>query len=159
MAIVYSTDYKQNPLRPSLYEQIGQGAEHAGIVYDQYFSLTVPVGTTTGDILKLTPFQTAVAVATPQVAGIRVRRLVYTTSGNVGGSVTANLGFAVNSATAYGAAVTTLQSAATTDVAIATIQAGPVLLVPDELQFVITAGTSTTSQTIIGFVQYTMTAP
>jgi hypothetical protein len=93
-----------------------------------------------------------------QIAGIKVARVVLTSSGNAGGSVTANFGFAV-APTAYGSALTTLQSANTLDVAIATVQAGPILLANDDLQIVGVANTTTTLQTLTGFIDYSMTAP
>lgn len=160
MATYYSSNYK--PLLTSAttrYEPIPIPMERAGIVYTAWFTATIPVGFTTGDIMKLVPYQTNCQVATPQIQGIRHQRVVLTNAGDVGGSVTANFGFVTGSATAYGAALTTLQSATTLDVAIATIQAGPVLLVNDDLQLVATAGTSTTLRVITGFVQAFMQAP
>lgn len=157
---IYSSAYKAMTLGTTTrYEPIPIPMERSGIVYTAWFTATVPVGVTTGDIIKLVPFQTGVATATPQIAGIRQARVVLTNSGDWGGSCTANFGFATASATAYGAALTTPQSATTLDVAIATIQAGPVLLANDELQLVLTAGTSTTLRTVTGFVQSYMQAP
>lgn len=160
MAIYYSSLYKgPNPIRSTLYEPVGINAEHAGITYSMNFIATVPIGFTAADVMKIAPFQAGFAVAVPQIGGLRMRRLVYTTSGNAGGANTVNLGFAAAAPTAYGTALTTWQSAATTEIAVATIQAGPVLLTNDELQFVGVANTTTTLMTILGFVQFSCTIP
>lgn len=159
MATYYAGNtYKQNPLRSTLYEAIYAPTEHAGIVYTNYFSGTIPVGFTTGDVFKLVDFGISCPVTSPQYAGVRWARVVLRSAGNVGGSVTANFG-TTGAATAFGSALTTLQSANTLDVAIATVMAGPVLIANDTLQLVATAGTSTTAQVVDGFVQYYITAP
>lgn len=159
MATYYASNtYKQNPIRSSLYESIYAPTEHSGIQYLQYFTGTIPVGYTTGDIFKLFDIGMSVPTASPQLAGFRWARVVLRSGGNVGGSVTVNFG-TTGTATAFGSALTTLQSAGTLDVAIATVLAGPVLLAPDTLQLVAAAGTSTTAQTVDGYVQYYMSAP
>lgn len=160
MATYYSNNYKPMTLgSTTFYEPVPVPMERAGLVYSAWFTFTVPIGVTTGDIIKLIPYQTVCQTATPQIQGIRHQRVVLTNSGDWGGSCTANFGFVTGSATAYGAALTTPQSATTLDVAIATVQAGPVLLVNDDLQLVLTAGTSTTLRTITGFVDVMMQAP
>lgn len=159
MATYYASNtYKQNPLRPSLYEPISAPAEHAGIMYTNYFTGDIPVGFTTGDVYKLLDFGIAFPTTSPQYAGLRIARLVLTNPGDVGGSVTINIGTGAQ-ATAFGSAATTLQSATTLDVAIATIMAANPILTGDSLQLVAAAGTSTTKRTISGFVQYYVTAP
>lgn len=160
MATYYSSAYKPMTLGTTTrYEPIPIPMERSGIVYTAWFTATVPVGVTTADIIKLVPYQTLTQTASPQIQGIRHARVVLTNSGDWGGSCTANFGFVTGSATAYGAALTTPQSATTLDVAIATIQAGPVLLTNDDLQLVLTAGTSTTLRTLTGFVQAYFQAP
>lgn len=159
MATYYAQNtYKQNPLRSTLYEAIYAPTEHAGILYTNYFNGTIPVGFTTGDVFKLVDFAIACPVTVPQNAGVRFARVVLRSGGNVGGSVAVNFG-TTGSATAFGSALTTLQSATTLDVAIATVMAGPVLIANDTLQLVATAGPSTTAQTVDGYVQYYITAP
>ena len=161
MATVYSTLYRLNPIArtPALYEPISCVLGNAGISYRAYFQVTIPVGTATADIIKLAPFQTAVPVSSPQIAGIRASRVVLTSAGDVGGSVTFNAGWISTSATAYGAALTTFQSAGTLDVPIATIMAAAPVLVNDEFQLVVAAGTSTTLRVQQGFIEYYMQAP
>lgn len=159
MAIYYSSLYKQNPIRATLYEAVGTAVERAGVKYTMRFTATLPVGFTVADVMKLAPFQSATPTATPQIAGVKPTRLVYRTSGNAGGAVTANVGYASAGATAFGSAVTTLQSAATTEIAVATMMAGPSLLVNDDLQIVGVANTTTTAITIDGFVDFDVTAP
>ncbi len=160
MATYYSSAWKPMTLgSTTYYEPIPVPMERSGNLQAAWCTIVVPIGYTTGDIIKLLPFQTNCATATPQIQGIRQTRIVLTCGGNVGGSVTVNFGFATASATAYGSALTTLQSANTLDVAIATIQAGPVLLANDDLQLVAAAGTSTTLQTLTCFALPFMQAP
>jgi hypothetical protein len=157
----YSSAWKANTFGSTTrYEPIPLPMERAGLVYTGYSQVTVPVGYTTGDILKLMPFQTNVATSSPQIQGIRLWRLVVKSGGNVGGSVTVNFGFAsTGSATAYGSALTTLQSANTAEIAVATVFAGSTLLTNDDLQLVAAAGTSTTAQLVECWVQAFMQAP
>lgn len=161
MATIYSSAWKPMTLGTTTrYEAIPIPMERAGIVYTAYSTVVIPVGTTTADVIKLIPYQTAVATATPQIQGIRQARIVLTSGGNVGGSLAVNFGFAATgSATAYGSALTTLQSATTLDVAIATVMAGSILLTSDDLQLVVSSGTSTTLQTVQVMVQAYMQAP
>jgi len=159
MATYYADNtYKQNPLRSTLYEAIYPPCDKAGIVYTSYFRGNIPVGFTTADVFKLIDFAAAFPTTSPQFAGIRFARVVLRSAGDVGGSVTVNFG-TTGSATAFGSALTTLQSATTLDVAIATVLAGPVLLANDTLQLVAAAGTSTTLRLVDGYVQYYVTAP
>jgi hypothetical protein len=162
----YSSAWKQNafgvgtPSARTLYEPIPIPMERAGLVYTAYSQITVPVGYTTGDILKLIPYQTSVSTASPQIQGIRQARIILKCAGDVGGSVTVNFGFAATgSATAYGSALTTLQSANTTEIAVATVLAGSTLLTNDDLQLVAAAGTSTTARLVECWVQAFMQAP
>lgn len=159
MAIVYSNNYKQNPIRATLFESIYPPTAQAGIVYGSRFQLIVPIGTTTGDVLKLLDFGISVPVTTPQGVGVYVTDLTYTTSANAGGSLVATLGYAVAGATAFGTGLTTLQSAATTTITDAVANIAAPVITPDSLQFVISSGTSTTLCTITGYVQYMLNAP
>jgi hypothetical protein len=157
----YSSAYKQLTLgTTTFYERIPIPMERAGLIYTAYSQVTVPVGFTTGDILKLIPYETNVAVASPQIQGIRQIRIILKCAGDVGGSVTVNFGFAsTGSATAYGSALTTLQSANTTEIAVATVLGGSTLLTNDDLQLVAAAGTSTTLRLVECWVQAYMQAP
>jgi hypothetical protein len=160
MATVYSSNYKQNPIRSTLYEAIYPPTEHAGIVYSSRFVLVIPVGTTNADVLKLLDFGVAVPVTSPQYAGVYTQRLVYTTSANAGGSLVASLGFATAGQTAFGSGLTTLQSAATTEITAAVVNAAAPVITPDTLQFLITAGgPSTLSCTVTGFISYVLNSP
>lgn len=157
----YSSAYKQLTLgTTTFYERIPIPMERAGLLYTAYSQVTVPVGFTTGDILKLIPYETSVATASPQIQGIRQARIILKCAGDVGGSVTVNFGFAsTGSATAYGSALTTLQSANTTEISVATVLAGSTLLTSDDLQLVAAAGTSTTLRLVECWVQAYMQAP
>lgn len=160
MATYYSSAWKQMLLGTTVrYEPIPVPIERAGNLSAAYAQITVPVGFTTGDIIKLIPFQTNTPTATPQIAGIRQSRVIIKCAGNVGGSSAVNFGYASASATAYGSALTTLQSANTTEIAVATVMAGPTLLGNDDLQLVATAGTSTTLQLVECWVFPFMQAP
>jgi len=160
MATYYSNNYKQNPLRSTLWEAIYPPTEHAGIVYGSRFQLVVPVGTTSGDILKALDFGIAVPVTTPQSVGVYVLDLTYTTSANAGGALVASFGFGSAGQTAFGSGLTTLQSAATTTITDAVANAAVPVINPDSLQFLITGGgPSTTLCTVTGFVQYMLNAP
>lgn len=158
MANYYSSLYRQNPQNTSLYEPIGTGVGDAGVLYVSYFQITVPVGFTTGDVLNLVPIQTAVPTATPQIAGIRFARVVLRSSGNAGGTPTGNFGV-TGAATAFGAAITTLQSATTLDVPVATVQAAGPLLATNAVALVAASGTTTTQITVDGYVQFYMQSP
>lgn len=157
---IYSSAYKAMTLGSTTrYEPIPLPMERSGLVYTGWFTVNVPVGVTTGDIIKLLPYQTLTQTASPQIQGIRHARVVLTNSGDWGGTCAANFGFVTGSATAFGAALTTPQSATTLDVAIATLQATAPLLANDDLQLVLTTGTSTTLRTVTGFVQAYFQAP
>lgn len=159
MAIVYSNNYKQNPIRATLWESLYPPTEHSGIIYTSRFVLTVPVGTTTGDFLNLLDFGISVPVTTPQGVGVYAKRVYYTTSANAGGSLVATLGFATAGAAVFGTGLTTLQSAATTEVTVAVVNAAAPVITPDTLRFAITSGTSTTLCTITGFIDYAINSP
>lgn len=159
MAIVYSNNYKQNPLRASLWEAIYPPTEHAGIIYGSRFQLIIPIGTTTGDVLKLLDFGISVPVTSPQSVGVYITDLTYTTSANAGGSLVSTLGNAVAGPTSFGTGLTTFQSAATTTITDAVANIAAPVITPDSLQFVISSGTSTTLCTVTGFVQYLLNAP
>ena len=162
MATYYSSNYKPMTIgSTTFYEPVPIPIERAGYVTTAWFTASIPVGFTTGDIMKLVPYQTNCVAATPQIQGIRHQRVVITSAGDVGGSVTVNFGFTGANAVAYGSALTTLQSATTLDVPIATLNGAgaPVLLANDDLQLVAAAGTSTTLRVITGFVQAFMQAP
>jgi hypothetical protein len=159
MATYYAQNtYKQNPIRSTLYEALYPPTEHPGILYTQYFNCSIPVGFTTADIMKLSDFAIAAPVTVPQNASVRFTRAVLRAAGDVGGSVTVNFGF-VSAATAFGSALTTLQSAGTLDVPIATVMAATGLIANDTLQLVAAAGTSTTVRVVDGFIQYYIIAP
>lgn len=160
MATYYSNNYKQNPLRSTLWEALYPSTEHAGIVYGARFQLVIPVGTTSGDVLKLLDFGITVPVTSPQSVGVNLLDLTYTTSANAGGALVASLGYASAGQTAFGSALTTLQSAATTTITDAVANVAVPVINPDSLQFLITGGgPSTTLCTVTGFVQYLITTP
>jgi hypothetical protein len=160
MAIVYSNLYKQNPIRATLYESVSSAPEHAGVLYGARFRVVIPVGTTTADVIQLMDVGIGQSVLVPQDSGLFVYDFTYTTSANAGGSLTANIGWKNVSQTAYGSAVTTLQSAATTTLTDAVLAAAAPVITQDTLQFVIAGGgPSTTLCTITGQIIYGFQAP
>jgi hypothetical protein len=161
MANVYSSLYRLNPIGRTvpIYEPISAVIGNAGINYFAYFEVTIPVGTTTADKIWLAPFQMFFPTTTPQIAGVRAKRVVLSCAGDVGGSVTVNAGFSTTSPTAFGAALTTLQSATTLDVPIATIIAAAPVLTNDDLALIVAAGTSVTSRLVKGWIDYGVQAP
>lgn len=160
MAIVYSNKYKQNPIRATLYESVSCAPEHAGVLYGVRGRLVVPVGTTNADVLQLVDFGIAQSVLTPQDSGLFVYDFTYTTSANAGGALTANLGWKTAGASAFGASVTTLQSAATTTITDAVIAAAAPVIGNDTLQFTINGGgPSTTLCTVTFQLIYGFEAP
>lgn len=160
MAIVYSNKYKQNPIRATLYEPISCAPEHGGVIYGCRFRLVVPVGTTTADVLQIMDVGIAQSTLSPQDSGLFVYTFNYTTSANAGGALTANLGWKTAGQTAFGSAVTTLQSAATTTITDAVTAAAAPVVGNDTLQFVIAGGgPSTTLCTITGRITYGFEAP
>ena len=161
MALYYSDQYKQNPIRASLYEALYAPTEQDGIVYGiGRGTLIVPVGTTNGDTLKLTELAVIAPVTSPQKVGIVPTKFTYTTSANAGGALVASLGYAVAGQTAFGSGLTTLQSAATTTITDAVLNAAPLVITVDTLQFLITGGgPSITLCTVLFQFLYTVNAP
>jgi hypothetical protein len=161
MAIFYSNLYKQNPIRSTLYEAVATTApEHAGVLYCARFRIVVPVGTVSGDIGQILDVGIQQSVLVPQDSGMFVYDFTYTTSANAGNSPTINLGWKNTQPTAYGAALTTLQSAATTTVTDATLAAALPIIQPDTLQMVFVAAvTTTTLCTVTGQILYGFQAP
>lgn len=155
-----SAAYKQLPQSPSRYEFDGVFPRIAGTRFVQSFYYNVPIGTVTGDIGRLWESRENFAVATPQISGLRVRRLVLTSSANAGGTMTFNLGFLTAGASAFGASLTTIQSATTLDVAIATIQSSPTIVAADTLAMSFNAaGPTTTACLVTGWVEFDIAAP
>lgn len=158
MATVYSSAYELAQGTTTKWVGKGVFSRVSGIFWGNYFRYVMPVGQTAADIIKLTSIFENVPVATPQIAGLRLSRLVLRCSGNAGGAITVNFG-TVASPTLFGAALTTLQSANTLDVAIATLMAAGPFLTQDDIQLVLAGGPSTTLQTIDGFWQGYITTP
>jgi len=161
MAIYYSSSYRLPQGSTTVYEAVQAFPREAGILFAQYFTITIPVGfgIATNDVAKLIPYQANIPITVPQIAGIRHARIVLRCSGNAGGAVTANIGFANAGASVYAAASVILQSANTVDVAIATILAGPTLLQADDLQLAAVANATTSAVTLDGYAQFYNTAP
>lgn len=160
MAIFYSNKYKQNPIRSTLYESVSCAPEHAGVLYGVRFRIVVPVGTVSGDIGQIMDVGIAQSVLVPQDSGLFVYDFTYTTSANAGNAPTINLGWKTAGATAFGAALTTLQSAATTTVTDAVLAAAAPVITQDTLQMVFVAAvTTTTLCTVTGQIIYGFEAP
>jgi len=161
MATIYNrAAYKQLPQSPTRFEFDGPFPRAAGLGFRQQINLLVPVGTVTGDIGRLFESRENIAVASPQISGFYVRRLVITSSANAGGTMTFNLGWLTAGASAFGASLTTIQSATTLDVPIATIQAAPVIVTTDVLAMSFNAAGPTTSLcTVTGFIEFDVVAP
>lgn len=161
MTILYSSAYLSDPFRPASsphIEPVNTAARNAGQTATQYFSLTLGTGysNVAPDKFQLMDFQDSTFTGG---MAIRIKRLYFANSVNVGGSLTVNLGFLNTAPTVFGSALTTLQSATALDVAIATLL--PVTLTQaDTLGFTVaSAGPSTTASTITGFVEWYFTRP
>lgn len=164
MTTTRSKLYQFLPQTTATYEPVGPVPTECGLGYRVYFHVTIPVGFTTADIIKLVPFQNLnFPTQTTQVGGLRYSRVVLRCAGDVGGSVTVNFGglggTGQTSATAFASASTALQSAGTTDIAIATVMAAGPSTTSDEIQLVAAAGTSTTARVVDGFIEFYTTAP
>lgn len=161
MAISYNTAcYKQLPQSPSRYEFDGVSAREAGIGFRQAIYYNVPIGTVTGDIGRLWEARVNFASASPQVAGLRIRRLVINSSANAGGTMTFNLGFLTAGASVFGASLTTIQGATLLDVTTATIVAGPTIISNDILAMSFNAaGPTTTACLVTGWIDFDVMAP
>lgn len=158
MATKYSSAYEQLPQKPSVSTAKGVAVRTAEIGFRMWFRYAMNPGDTAADIIKLCSIFAAVPVAVPQIAGVRLAKFVLRSSGNVGGSVTFNLGTAATP-TLLGSALTTLQSATTLVVTDAVCMAAGPFLTNDDFQMVLAAGPSTTLQTVDGYAELYMTAP
>jgi len=155
----YSSAFGQLPQAPTRFEDRSTNVRYAGLAMSQYFRVAIPIGTVTTDIINLCSIAANVPVAVPQIAGIRFKRFVIRSSANAGGTMTFNLGY-VGSASAFGASLTTIQSATTLDVPIATIMAAGPVLQNTLVQMVMNAaGPTTTACVVDGFIDYLLQAP
>lgn len=162
MANVFnSRAYYQNTTRPSTtdWESVSVTPRSPGVVYRQEISIVLPTGLSNvaPDRIYLLSLPGSIFTG---AAGVRVSRLYLSNTANVGGTTTFNLGWRVASGSAYGAALTTLQSATTLDVAIATLLGTALITAADDLVLTIaSAGPSTTASTLTGFVDYAYNRP
>lgn len=155
----YSSAFGQLPQSPTKFEDRSTNVRYAGIQMSQYFRVNVPIGTVTTDIINLCSINCNVPVAVPQIAGVRFKRVVLRSSANAGGSMTFNFGY-VGNATAFGAALTTIQSATILDVAVATVAAaGPILQNTLVQMVMVAAGPTTTACVVDGWIDYLLQAP
>jgi len=159
MATFYSSAYEQLPQKPSVYTSKSVATRIADLGWRLWWRYAVPVGQAAADIIKIADIFANVPVAVPQIAGVRLARFVIRSSGNAGGAPTINLG-TLSAPTSMGAALTTLQSANTLDVPIATIMACGPYLANDNFQIVIAGGGPTTTLiTLDGFFDIYQTTP
>lgn len=159
MTTLYSSAFGQLPQSPTRYEDRSTNVRYAGIAMSQRFRLAIPAGMVATDIGNICTIRANVPVAVPQIAGVFFKRVVIRSSGNAGASPTINFGYTGN-LTAFGAALTTLQSATTLDVPIATVMAaGPVLSNVNVLITFVAAVTTTTPIVVDGFLDYILQSP
>lgn len=155
-----SAAYKQLPQSPSRYEFDGVFPRVAGTQFVQQIYYNVPIGTVTGDFGYLFQSRENFAVTSPQIAGLRIREFILTSSANAGGTMTFNLGWLTAGASAFGASLTTVQSAGTTTIAAAVIQAAPVIVANDILAMSFNAaGPTTTACLVTGWIRFDVAAP
>lgn len=162
MANVYNSKaFYQPTFRPAgaAWESVSVTERQSGVLYVQDINVAIPSGlsNTAPDriILMENP-----GSAFSGAAGLRVARLYLANTTNVGGTMTFSLGWVNTAATAYGTALTTLQSATTLDVAIATLEAAVDITANDQLALTLSAaGPTTTASTLTGFVQFYYNRP
>lgn len=153
--------FYQNTFRPATadWETVSVTERQSGVLYTQRINVAIPVGLTNATTDRIILMETPGSIFTG-AAALRVVRLYLANTANVGGTTTFNLGWVNTSASTYGAALTTLQSATTLDVAIATLEAAPNVTANDRLALTIaSAGPSTTMSTLTGFVQFYFNRP
>jgi len=161
MALSYNTAaYKQLPQSPTRYEFDGVFPRVAGTAFRQAIYYNVPIGTVTGDFGYLFQSRENFASASPQIAGLRIRRLLINSSANAGGSMTFNLGWLTAGASVFGAALTTIQGATLLDVTAATLVAAPTIIAADILAMSFTAaGPTTTACLVTGWIDFDVMSP
>jgi hypothetical protein len=161
MTIRYSSAYAPLPNRPTLFESRAAVAREGGIAVFEYFTVTIAIGSVTGDIYNLFDVFANVPVASPQVAGVRFQGLMLACSANAGGTMTFNLGY-TGQASIFGASLTTLQSATQVTVTAAQLAAqwaAPILQNNTVAMVLNAAGPTTTLATVTGIAIYGQTAP
>lgn len=162
MANVWNSKaFYQNLTRPSTadYESVSVTQRSPGVSYVQDISVAIPAGLTSAAPDRIILLEAPGSIFTG-AAGLRVKRLYLANSANVGGTMTFSLGWVTTSVAAYGAALTTLQSATVLDVAIATLEAAPDITLNDRLALTLTAaGPTTTASTLTGFVEFYYNRP
>lgn len=155
----YSSAFGQLPQSPTRYEDRSTNVRYAGLGQIQRFRVAIPIGTVTTDIINLCSIVANVPIVVPQIAGVFFDRVVIRSSANAGGSMTFNFGY-VGNATAFGAALTTIQSATILDVPVATVAAaGPILQNTLVQMVMVAAGPTTTACVVDGWIRYIFQAP
>lgn len=153
--------FYQNTFRPATadWESVSVTERQSGVLYTQRINVAIPVGLTNATTDRIILMENPGSIFTG-AAQLRVVRLYLANSANVGGTTTFNLGWVNTAPTAYGSALTTLQSATVLDVAIATLEAAANVTANDRLALTIaSAGPSTTVSTLTGFVQFYYNRP
>lgn len=156
-----SRAFYQNTTRPSTadWESVGVTPRSSGIGYVQDILVNIPAGLSNvaPDRIMLLEIPGSIFSG---ASGLRVKRLYLSNTANVGGSMTFSLGWVNTAPTAYGTALTTLQSATTLDVAIATLEAAADITANDRLALLLSAaGPTTTASVLSGFVEYYFNRP
>lgn len=156
-----SRAFYQNTTRPSTadWESVGVTPRSSGISYVQDILVNIPAGLSNvaPDRIMLLEIPGSIFSG---ASGLRVKRLYLSNTANVGGSMTFSLGWVNTAPTAYGTALTTLQSATTLDVAIATLEAAADITANDRLALLLSAaGPTTTASVLTGFVEYYFNRP
>lgn len=162
MANTYNSKaFYQNQFRAitAPWESVSVTQRNSGYVYTQDILVNIAPGLTSANTDRIILMENPGSVFAG-AAGLRGFRLYLANTVNVGGTTTFNLGWVNTSASAYGSALTTLQSATTLDVAIATMEACPDVLLNDQLALTIaSAGPSTTASVLTGFFQFYFNRP
>lgn len=162
MANVWNTKaFYQNLTRPSTadWESVSVTQRTSGYSYTQDILVNIPVGLSNSAPDRIILMEIPGSAFTG-AAGLRVKRLYLANTTNVGGTMTFSLGWINTASTAYGTALTTLQSATTLDVAIATLEAAADVTQNDRLALTLSAaGPTTTASVLTGFVEFYFNRP
>ncbi len=162
MANVWNTKgFYQNTTRPTTadWESVCVTQRQSGTSYIQDILVNIPAGLSNTAPDRIILYEAPGSIFTG-AAGLRVKRLYLANTTHVAGTMTFSLGWVMTAATAYGTALTTLQSATTLDVAIATLEAAVDITAPDRLALTLSAaGPTTTASVLTGFIEFYCNRP